>query len=67
MEYVSLLETFFANECNLTQTAAALFFHKNTLKYKMNAIREILGYDIMSNENRMNIMISLSILRMGNG
>ena len=66
-EYVSLLETFFANECNLTQTAAALFFHKNTLKYKMNAIREILGYDIMSNENRMNIMISLAILRMGKG
>lgn len=66
-DYLGLLSTFFENECNLTQTAAALFYHKNTLKYKMNTIKEVLGYDIMSNENRMNIMISLSILRMGKG
>lgn len=65
--YIGLLEIFFENECNLTQTASALFFHKNTLKYKMQAIKKILGYDIMSNKNRVNIMLSLYILRMEKG
>lgn len=66
-DYLGLLKTFFENECNMTRTASALFFHKNTLKYKMSAIKEILGYDITSNENRVNIMISLDILQMEKG
>lgn len=65
--YMGLLETFFENECNMTKTAEVLFFHKNTMKYKMNAIRKILGYDVTSNRNRVNIMLSLDILRMEKG
>lgn len=63
-DYLDLLKIFFENECNLTLTASTLFFHKNTLKYKMNTIKNILGYDITSNRNRVNIMLSLDILQM---
>ena len=41
-----------------------LNFHKNTLKYKLAKIREILGYDITINENRMNIMLAFRIRKL---
>ena len=62
--YMEILELFFENECHLANTASAMFFHKNTLKYKLAKIREILGYDILLNENRMNIMLALHISKM---
>ncbi|MDO4474518.1 MAG: helix-turn-helix domain-containing protein, partial [Eubacteriales bacterium] len=63
--YVKILETYFENECNGIQTASSLFFHKNTMTYKLNKIKEILGYDILTNKNRVKIMVSLYIIRMG--
>lgn len=63
--HLDVLECFFENECNLIQTADALFFHKNTLKYKINKIQEILNCDIRSNENRLRIMLALHIYRLG--
>ena len=47
-ESQSLLETlncYILNGCNLTKTADELFIHRNTLKYRLNRIREILGED----------------------
>lgn len=64
-EYMKVLRAFFENDCCILQTAKALYCHKNTLNYKMNAIKEILDYDIMSNENRVRIMMSLYILNLG--
>lgn len=63
-DYMDVLECFFQNECNITRTADALFYHKNTLKYKMNAIKRILGYDIMANENRTRIMLSFYMMKL---
>lgn len=62
-KYMTVLNDFFENDCSITQTANATFYHQNTLKYKIKNIKEILGYDIMSNENRVKIMLSLYILR----
>ena len=64
-DYVFILECFFENECHLSNTSDALFFHKNTLKYKLAKIKEILGIDILSNQNRMNIMLALHIHKIG--
>lgn len=64
-DYVHILETYFEYECSGVETAAALYFHKNTMTGKLNKIREILGYDILKNENRTRIMVSFYILRMG--
>lgn len=64
-EYMRILETFFENDCCILQTSKALYCHKNTLNYKMNAIKEILDYDIMCNENRVRIMMSFYILKLG--
>lgn len=66
-DYMKILEAYFDNECSILYTARAMYCHKNTLSYKMNKIKEILGYDILSNENRTKIMISIYILRLGTG
>ena len=63
-DYMHILETYFENECSIICTSKALYCHKNTLSYKIGKIREVLGYDILLNENRMKIMISLRILRL---
>lgn len=64
-EYMKILRAFFENDCCVLRTAKVLYCHKNTLNYKMSTIKEILDYDIMSNENRVRIMMSLYILNLG--
>jgi len=64
-EYMKVLKSFFENDCSIIKTSKALYCHKNTLNYKMNAIKEILEYDIMSNENRTKIMMAFYILNLG--
>ncbi len=64
--YMQVLKDFFKNNCSITQTADATFYHQNTLKYKIKNIKEILGYDITTNENRLKIMLSLNMLEMQN-
>ena len=45
----SLLETlrlYFINNCHSSQTAQALFIHKNTLVYRLSLIKELLHTDL---------------------
>lgn len=62
--YTRVLEVFFDSECSILAASKALFCHKNTLAYKMNKIKSLLGYDILSNENRTKIMIAFYIMKM---
>ena len=62
--YLQVLKDFFDNDCSIVQTANATFFHQNTLKYKIKHIKEILGYDITTNENRTRIMLCFYILKL---
>ena len=63
-DYLDILKAFFENECSIVHTAQAMYCHKNTMNYKMNKVKEILGYDIMSNENRTRIMVALYLMKM---
>lgn len=63
-DYLHILEVYFDYDCSIIHAAAALYCHKNTLTYKLNKIKEILNYDILTNENRTNIMLSFYILRL---
>lgn len=64
-DYMDILEVYFENECSTVHTAKALYCHKNTLAYKLEKLKKILGYDILKNENRVKVMVALYILRMG--
>lgn len=66
-DYMEILEAYFENDCCAVHTAQALYCHKNTLAYKLDKIRRILGYDILKNENRVKIMVAIYIRRLGTG
>ena len=66
-EYIKILKAYFENDCSTIYTAKTLYCHKNTLTYKLNKIKEVLGYDILSNENRVRIMVAFYILQLGTG
>lgn len=66
-DYMEILEAYFENECSIIHTAQALYCHKNTLSYKLDKVKKILGYDILKNENRVRIMVAIYILRLGTG
>lgn len=63
-EYTEVLRAFFENECSILNTSRALYCHKNTLAYKINKVKDLLGYDILSNENRTRIMLAFYIMKM---
>lgn len=63
--YLHILEIYFENDCSIIHTAEKLYCHKNTMTYKINKIKEIVGYAILTNENRMKIMVALKILKIG--
>ena len=64
-DYLNILMAYFENECSIINTARSLYCHKNTMTYKINNIKEILGYEILDNENRMKIMLSIYIMKLG--
>jgi carbohydrate diacid regulator len=44
-KYVETLQTFFACNLNITDTANKLFIHRNTLIYRFKKVKEQTGYD----------------------
>jgi purine catabolism regulator len=63
-ELIHTLETYFSHNGNLSQTAEALFIHRNTLIYRMERIASITGMDLDNPENRLAIQLALRIYRM---
>ena len=63
-DYMYVLSKLLENDCNATRTAEVLFIHRNTMKYKIKAIKEILGCDIFETYNRSKIVLAMYILKM---
>jgi purine catabolism regulator len=63
-ELIHTLEAFFAHNGNLSQTAEALYIHRNTLTYRMERIHAITHLDIDKPENRLAAQLALYIYRM---
>lgn len=53
------LKTFLDLNCNITDTANALFIHRNTVKYRIERCIEILGQDIYDPEYSLKLRLSL--------
>lgn len=63
-ELIRTLEAFFKHNGNLSQTAEALFIHRNTLIYRLERIATITNLDLDKPENRLAIQLALHIHRM---
>jgi len=63
-EMLHTLETYFEHNGNLSQTAEALFMHRNTLIYRMERIAAITNTDLDNTEERLALQLALRINRM---
>jgi sugar diacid utilization regulator len=45
-ETISTLETFFALDCNVSETAKKLYIHRNTLLYRLDKLKQESGLDV---------------------
>ena len=67
MESLVTLESYFEHNGNMTQTAEALFIHRNTLIYRLERIAEIADLDLDKPETRLAVQLALHISRMRSG
>ena len=59
-----LLDTLYCylkHNCSLAATADAMDIHINTLKYRMNKIRDLIHFDLNNYESRMAFLVSCDI------
>jgi len=59
-----LLETlqgFFDNNLSITQTAKALFIHRNTLLYRLERVKKITGLDPKKFDDAVQLRIALKM------
>jgi purine catabolism regulator len=61
--YITTLENYFSNNLNVSETAKAMFLHRNTLIYRIDKIKEILNTDLKDSEELLRIQIALKIFR----
>ncbi|MHB8916962.1 MAG: PucR family transcriptional regulator, partial [Desulfocucumaceae bacterium] len=57
------LEIYLQKNCNLRETAAAIFVHINTLKYRLRKIKKLSGLDLADEEDRFQCQLSLRLLK----
>jgi len=55
------LAQYFDSGCNVDQAAAALSVHRNTLKYRLKRIRELLGQDLNDGPTRTNLHLATMV------
>lgn len=62
IDFRKTLKTYLDLNCNITDTANALFIHRNTVKYRIKRCEEILGQDITDPDYSLQLRLSLSYL-----
>lgn len=61
VELVDTLKMFVENNCNLEETADALFIHVNTLRYRFRKLKKVFQVDIHNSEDLFKIKLALKI------
>ena len=60
-EFAKTLETYFTEGKNVIAASEILYIHRNTLKYRLHRIEEILGYSLCDPEEEINLQIAFKI------
>ena len=63
-QYVETLEAYLQHDGSIQAAAEALFTHRNTVLYRMNNIRRLLGSDLSSPSDRLRYLIACSLTHM---
>lgn len=62
-DLVHTLEIFLEADCNISATTEKLFVHRNTVKYRIKRIEEILGRDLKDVTTQFNLRLAYKIRR----
>ena len=62
-DLVHILDTYLSEDCNLMRTAELLYAHRNTMKYKIAKIQEILMCDLKDVNTCVHIRLAYKIKR----
>jgi sugar diacid utilization regulator len=62
-DLVNTVETYLDNDGNVAQTAAHLFTHRHTVRYRLERVKELTGHDIGSSEGREKLSLGLKAMR----
>ena len=57
------LETFLDADGNVAGTAARLFTHRHTIRYRLERVRELSGLDVGSTDGREKLSLGLKAMR----
>lgn len=60
-ELVKTIEVYLEHQCEITNTARALYVHRNTVKYRIKKAEEILGEPLKDPTNSLRIRVALLI------
>ena len=62
-ELVATIEAYLDNDANVTPTAAQLFTHRHTVRYRLERVKELSGHDITSTAGREKLGLGLKAMR----
>lgn len=62
-DLVATLEAYLAHNCNMNQTAGAIYAHRHTIAYRLERVRELTGLDPSSSEHRERLGLGLKAYR----
>jgi purine catabolism regulator len=62
-DLITTLEAYLKNDKKISRTADELFIHRNTVRYRIDRINDILGVDLEDGEMLFNIYFSLKALK----
>lgn len=60
-DYVSTLEVYLDENCNIGETAEKMFVHRNTIKYRITRVEEILDVDLNNANTRFNLRFAYKV------
>lgn len=64
---IPTLRAYFQNNANIRKTAEALFTHYNTIVYRLERVREIIGLKLDNAEVRLQLQLALKLHEMNHG
>jgi len=62
-DFVGTLEAFLDCDANVNATAARLFTHRHTVKYRFDRVRELTGLDVRMSDGREKLSLGLKAMR----
>lgn len=60
-ESVDLINAFFENNLNISETARKMFVHRNTLMYRLEKIHQATGLDLRSFDEALELKLAMMV------